>query len=409
MPTMILVEDENFERHSLIEHIDWGLIGVQIIGEAVNGEQGLTIAMNLRPDIVLSDVNMPTMDGIEMAKKIRAVMPETRILFLSAYDDFDYAKQAIDLNIEAYVMKPVNESELLRAVKKTADAIIEKKLEKRLLGNIQSSFSGSINLARQALVNRVLIGASVSLEDARNLNLEWILRPGGQFCLLFSFFNKENMETIDEDLETLNHNCIKACMQSINICINAGRLITLCVLKNGNTAAAEKIEEIIRRFYFKKNNKDIRIEKMKAQSNRQTPAELYTSFLQHYMVGYEEKPSINRMHKSKQQIVDEVSSIIDEKYQKPLTLESIAKSIHFTPNYVGTIFKSVKKMSVNRYLMHVRMKNVRLLLSNSDLSINDIAFRCGFGSITYFHTAFKKEHGITPVEYRQKNIRGLLL
>ena len=113
MVTMILVEDESFERRALMEHIDWSLIGVEIIGEAINGQQGLTLTMERRPDIVLTDVSMPAMNGIEMARKIRAILPETRILFLSAYDDFDYARQAIDLNIQAYVMKPVNENELL--------------------------------------------------------------------------------------------------------------------------------------------------------------------------------------------------------------------------------------------------------------------------------------------------------
>ena len=114
MVTMILVEDESFERRALIEHIDWNLIGVEVIGEAINGEQGLSLVMERHPDIVLSDVSMPAMNGVEMARKIRAIAPETRILFLSAYDEFDYAKQAIDLNVQAYVMKPVNESELLR-------------------------------------------------------------------------------------------------------------------------------------------------------------------------------------------------------------------------------------------------------------------------------------------------------
>ena len=84
MPTMILVEDESFERASLKNCIDWDMIGVRIIGEAENGSQGLAMVMNLHPDIVLTDVKMPVMNGIEMARQIRRLAPETKILFLSS-------------------------------------------------------------------------------------------------------------------------------------------------------------------------------------------------------------------------------------------------------------------------------------------------------------------------------------
>lgn len=80
MPTMILVEDESFERASLKNCIDWDMIGVRIIGEAENGSQGLAMVMNLHPDIVLTDVKMPVMNGIEMARQIRKLAPEQQIV-----------------------------------------------------------------------------------------------------------------------------------------------------------------------------------------------------------------------------------------------------------------------------------------------------------------------------------------
>ena len=115
MITLLLVEDESFERSSLKNCIDWDLIGVQIVGEAANGSQGLAKVLELHPDIVLTDVKMPGMNGIEMAQKIKNMAPETRILFLSSYDDFEYAKEAVNLKAIAYVTKPVDEGELTRS------------------------------------------------------------------------------------------------------------------------------------------------------------------------------------------------------------------------------------------------------------------------------------------------------
>ena len=268
MPTMILVEDESFERNSLANFIDWSLVGIEIIGEAANGSQGFTLVENLRPDIVLTDVKMPIMNGIELSKKIRLFAPETEIIFLSSYDDFEYAQQAIDLNVQAYVMKPINEVELLRIVKKAADAITEKNLERRMYNDIRKQY-----------------------------------------------------------------------------------------------------RELLQR------------------SEKSHPEQLQT---------------IKRTNKH--QIADEVEKIILEQYSSPLTLEAIAKLMHFTPNYLGTVFKSVKKMSVNRFLMKTRIAKAEELLINSKKTNNEVADSCGFSSLTYFHTIFKKETGHTPSDFRQRKI-----
>ena len=85
---------------------------------------------------------------------------------------------------------------------------------------------------------------------------------------------------------------------------------------------------------------------------------------------------------------------------KPLTLESIAKELHFTPNYMGSVFKSVKNISVNRLLMKTRIDKAKELLLHDSLTMGDIAVECGFGSASYFHTIFKQETGLTPLNFR---------
>ena len=110
MLKMIVIEDESFERSSIINYVDWSIISVEVIGEAANGSQGLSLALDLKPDIILTDVKMPVMDGIEMARQIRAKLSEVKIIFVSSYDDFEYARQAIDLNISAYLMIPLQKT-----------------------------------------------------------------------------------------------------------------------------------------------------------------------------------------------------------------------------------------------------------------------------------------------------------
>ncbi len=403
MATMILVEDESFERNSLMNFIDWKLIGIQIIGEAANGAQGLSMVLEQRPDIVLTDVKMPVMDGLEMSRKIRNVAPETKIIFLSSYDDFEYAKQAIDLSIQAYLMKPVNEGELLRVVKKASDEVAEKMLNERLYNKMKNNYSVSLGLARQALVNRMLTGMQVNEEDLHNLGLEWLCSRKERLCLLLSIYNNERLDLTDAAIEILNHNCSRICRKSINVCISAGRLITLCAISEADgEQLAKELESLLQQFFHKEGVDSLRTEKVYDTTEPHSPDELYKAILKRNVTGYMEPADLVSKMKNKQQIVDEIEQIINAQYHAPLTLESIAQMLHFTPNYIGNLFKTIKKINVTRYLMKVRMEKAEKLLLDSSFSINDISEQCGFGSITYFHTIFKKEKGITPSEFRQR-------
>ncbi|MCL2035171.1 MAG: response regulator [Oscillospiraceae bacterium] len=406
MPTMILVEDESFERKSLVNCIDWQLVGIQIIGEAINGSQGFSLVEQLHPDIVLTDVKMPVMDGIELSKKIRRYAPETKIIFLSSYDDFEYAKQAIDLNIQAYVMKPVNEMELLRVVKKAANEITEKAIERHMLDKIKENYSTSRSLAHQALINRMLTGMQMNEDDARNLGLDWLCPPFPHgLGLLLSLYNQGLMYSIDENLPELNRECAKICGQSISVCMNPGVLVTLfCAsdeLRDGTTA---RLKQILLDFFEERGERQAKISFICHEKNTGTPAQLYAELSGRGAGSYTPPDSPFEKKKNKKQIADEVENIIEAQYQLPLTLESIAKTMHFTPNYLGTVFKSVKKISVNRFLMKTRIEKAEEFLRGSELSINEIAECCGFGSLTYFYTSFKKETGVTPSDFRQNRI-----
>jgi two-component system, response regulator YesN len=402
MITMLLIEDESFERQSLVNYIDWELIGVKIIGEAVNGSQGLAKALELKPDIVLTDVKMPVMNGIEMSIQIRQAAPGIRILFLSSYDDFEYAKQAIDLNISAYLMKPVNEEELLRVVKRVVDEINAERLEQQLMLKKQDNLSSSLRLARQALVSRILGGMHVEDADARNLSLEWLFLPDQIFVITLCEHEPGMLDPIDTTLELLSKRCQKILPRSINVCLSAGHLVTLYApLENNSQEVMHDLQRMLRAF-FENLGGGVRIE----SASGRNLAELYAQLLHegvrspHLLSGGEKKKQ------NKEQIVRVIEQIIAEQYHTPITLESIARTMHFTPNYLGYVFKSIARISVNRYLLKTRLEKAKELLGTGSLPLNDIVERCGFGSNTYFHSTFKKETGMTPSEYRTLATKG---
>ena len=108
---IILVDDEEEVRKSIIRKIDWQAVGFTVVGDAENGEDALEKIEALEPDVVLTDIRMPYMDGLTLAEKIRQRYPSMKIVIFSGYDDFDYAKRAIKLNVTEYILKPVNVEE----------------------------------------------------------------------------------------------------------------------------------------------------------------------------------------------------------------------------------------------------------------------------------------------------------
>ncbi len=98
MEKLIIVDDEASTRHGLKVCIDWEKYGIEVAGEAVNGRKGLELAEQVRPDIVLTDVKMPVMDGIEMAGQLKASLSEVKIVFISGYDDINYLKTAMQMS-----------------------------------------------------------------------------------------------------------------------------------------------------------------------------------------------------------------------------------------------------------------------------------------------------------------------
>ena len=118
MTKVMIVDDEKYVRLGIKNGTDWSLIDCEVVGEASNGREGLELAKELKPDLVISDIKMPKMDGIELATNLIERFPSIKIIFLTAYDDFEYARSAIRIGVSDYLLKPFDDGELEGAVQR---------------------------------------------------------------------------------------------------------------------------------------------------------------------------------------------------------------------------------------------------------------------------------------------------
>ena len=118
MLNLVIVEDEEIIRRGLVCTIDWLKMGAKVVGEAANGKEALEVIAATKPDVVLTDIKMPVMDGIAMTEALKAADNPAKIIYLTSYADFSYAQRALQLDVTDYLLKPVNETDLTNVLAK---------------------------------------------------------------------------------------------------------------------------------------------------------------------------------------------------------------------------------------------------------------------------------------------------
>jgi two-component system response regulator YesN len=126
MIKVLVVEDEYLVRKGLVLTTPWENYGLEVIGEAENGKEGLLLATELRPDLVITDIRMPKMDGLELIERLEGVI-DAEYLIISGYNEFEYAKQAMRLGVRDYLLKPIDDEELYQILERLSGLIQSKK------------------------------------------------------------------------------------------------------------------------------------------------------------------------------------------------------------------------------------------------------------------------------------------
>jgi two-component system response regulator YesN len=175
MYKLMLVEDEEDVREGIIQEIDWSALGYEIVGTAENGKEAVELIERSVPDVVVTDIQMPFMDGMQLSEIIKARYPMTKVIILTGYDEFEYAQKAIKLHIDEYVLKPFSAQELIEVLKKVRDQIDHEISQKENVHILEEHYRKSLPVLREvflaSLLTRKLLQTEIE-EKAFNYNLE---------------------------------------------------------------------------------------------------------------------------------------------------------------------------------------------------------------------------------------------
>lgn len=164
MLKVFLVEDEIIIRNGVKNNIPWEQEGFTFVGEAGDGELAWPLIKQTKPDILITDIRMPFMDGLELSGLVRKELPDTKIIILSGYSEFDYAKQAINLGVANYLLKPISGEKLLEAVKQVADIIREERAQALLVEQYRLENGENVKVEKIRLFEQIVAGTATTRE-----------------------------------------------------------------------------------------------------------------------------------------------------------------------------------------------------------------------------------------------------
>lgn len=183
MYKLLLVDDEEDVREGLLREMDWESCGYEVIGTADNGREAIDMMERLRPDVVVTDIQMPFMNGLQLAEWIRQSEPTTKIVILTGYDEFEYAQKAIRLHIDEYVLKPFSAQELSEVLNKVCDKMNDEMEARNNLQVLKEHMRRTTPILREVFLRSLLTERMISHEIEQKLDTYNLTLTGSNYMV----------------------------------------------------------------------------------------------------------------------------------------------------------------------------------------------------------------------------------
>lgn len=510
MYRILLVDDEIMITNGLLKLICWEDYGLEAPDTAQSGRQALKLFQQQPYDILITDIRMPEMSGLELLERIHSAGYRTKSIVLSGYEDFHYVKQALHAGIENYLLKPVNEQELSATLLHILDKLEGERSHQRLIQSSSDTLFDNViyrwaqreieraELRERARLLNIRLGASlyqvsiVSLPTATENKFQQLQRVRSLLANRFaqcqdlylaatphydlivlrcgedhfdcSRWKKELMAAlsvvsdevswflavglpvqgyfaVSDSYDSAKEMLSYSLFMPTNVCVDAGserRYLSPQLQKELDFASLSGLLDsgdsaractAIRRFFERlqarpglspENLRSILLQALKRIFDtrdpdywRQNPALLNLYDLLNcrnlpeigedlcriaaaYMRFQEEKEGGTRL------VAERIMRYIEQNYEKELSLKTIAADLHYTPAYLGKIFKQAFSALFSEYLCQYRIEKAKQLLQQESYKLNEIAVMTGFQSANYFSSVFKRVVGMSPSQYRSR-------
>lgn len=375
---LLVVDDEQYLRDKVSSNVDWERYNCRIL-EAKDGYEALAILKKEEIDILITDIRMPGMNGIELIRRAKEEKPNLRVIVISEYADFEYARESLRLGVEDYVLKPFRTQRLLEMVQKLRAEIEadrgfaeEDELMQARNEMYEAISRSSLPGAFRWLINRGLFVVESNATAIQKLGT--VLKSGHEedldsefasYCRLIDQFRDDS--------------------RALYTFMNSLMIALLSALREVGLAYDEGVAIMVRH--------------LPHQPKENGSPEMLKEWLQHVL------RDTSRLIKSgpqrrKARMMLEIKKFVDENYRKGISLSKLSEEFNVSAGYLSRLFQETVGQHFSDYVNHLKVQKAKELLQTTDQRMYEIADYLGFQDAYYFSAWFKREVGVAPTEYR---------
>lgn len=405
MHKLVIVDDEYLVRLGIRETIDWAANGIEVIGDASNGKQGYEMIKKLNPDLVITDIKMPIMNGVDLVKTLHKEGFNGEIVVLSGYKDFEYAKETFENGIFSYVVKPIDNDELLEVVLRAVAKLEQKIKDRTLTSKVQTELPTlQSEFMKKLLSSNSFVGSDIPSEL---LNHDISLPTNGTMALI----SIEEMFKSKKSELNIYINLLKEALSKEKIAfVDFDFQDSIVMFLNSNDI--EKISLICRDTFIPFEQKTLTALTVGLtlyssleyiQKTYESCLKLVQSKLLFHLNTVEMELDDQTSYRHRQSI-SQFYSIIAEKYSTQLTVRSVSDEMNVSESYLMHLLKDNLGKTFNEILTGYRIGIAKRLLLSGKYRINEVSDKVGYIDVKYFSQVFKKIVGVTPSDYQGHDI-----
>jgi two-component system, response regulator YesN len=423
--TILVVDDEYLVRKGIRETISWENYGFTIIGEADNGKEGLQFAITHHPDIIITDIRMPFMDGLEFMAKLQEAGLNSRIIVLSGYGEFDYARTAIENGAVAYLLKPVENEKLIETITKVGEKVVNDRNTFEYYQRLQIELPAIKKQFLLDLINGDITGADDIQAKLRLLQLPLAVNDTNLMVVIkldeFKIITQQFTAQTLENLRGMIFDSINQCLviESKNsrgfiFEKNPGEWVFIAqpscsgdpgaVLRENCKTFFTKLKAIDRpevsniTFSIGISNVHSTITKI-GRSYEEATVAANCKFLPgtNSVVAFGDN-GVTDCHAE----IKKAIAYIRAHYAENITAETAAKEFYISPSYLMHLFKAELGKTFNDSLIDYRIEMAKELLQDPSCRIYEVCQKVGYTDTKYFSQLFKKITGMSPKDYVKK-------
>ncbi len=414
---MLICDDEEPTLRLLENILDWKSLGINEIRKASDGAEALSIIKDYSPDILITDIIMPEMDGLELISRIREDEIEIQIIILSAYNEFKYAQKAISYGVRGYLLKPLDEDKLEQLIIESVEEI-QSDMSRKLV------HQKSLDYAAERLLRNLLYPRNDFEEYRKIMNMLEINLDLGNFQMVLLSITRldynnyitstENRKPVDmitqitgilktyyegktyffentpDEYIMLLAECsnltrdkvIAGCLEAVQKEKDISVVIALSSLYNSCFnlhSAYEEVCSYISKKYLFENTLILKPEMFRSKNGQ--PADF--------------NPGGDRSR-----YIRSAKKYIGSHYSENINLDDICSYAGISKNYFCHLFRSETGISIWEFLTEYRIEKAKELLAGSDMKNYEISYQIGYENPSYFSRIFRKLTGKRPSDYR---------